>query len=73
MKKLILGNSQTSTIVGYLIAGLQLFQLYYKPEVKWTEWLVPLLIAILGRIVSDSLSSSDEKIGGGGIKNPPKP
>lgn len=75
MKNLILGKYPVSTIIGYLLAGLMAFQQFYNPAVKWYEWIIPFLIAVLGRVVSDGVVSKYDitEIGGGGIKNPPKP
>ena len=35
------------------MAGLTSFQMYFKPEIEWYEWVVPVIIAILGRVSTD--------------------
>ena len=41
------------SIIGYVLAGLTSFQMYFKPGIKWYEWGVPVIIAILGRVSTD--------------------
>lgn len=56
MKKLILGSSPVSSILGYVLAGLLAYQEYLanpNHSDNWA-WVIPVLIAVLGRIVGDS-------------------
>ena len=49
----ILGKNPITSIIGYVLAGLTSFQMYFKPGIKWYEWVVPVIIAILGRVSTD--------------------
>ena len=59
-KNIFLGNYPITSIIGYLIAGLTSFQMYFKPGVELYEWVVPVTIAILGRISTDFANINDK-------------
>lgn len=52
-KNILLGKYPISSLIGYLIAGLTSFQMYFKPGVEPYEWVIPVTIAILGRMSTD--------------------
>jgi hypothetical protein len=52
-KNIFLGKYPISSLIGYLIAGLTSFQMYFKPGVEPYEWVIPVTIAILGRMSTD--------------------
>lgn len=60
MKKLILGSSPVSSILGYVLAGLLAYQEYVANpnHASGWAWVIPVLIAVLGRIVGDSNKKS---------------
>lgn len=60
MKKLILGSSPVSSILGYILAGLLAYQEYLTSpnHENGLSWIIPVLIAVIGRVVGDSNKKS---------------
>lgn len=75
MKKIILGNSGITSIVGYLIAGLMAIDEITKTgETSWIKIVAAVGLAIFGRFAKDAADSGrpgSGVIGGGG--RPQKP
>lgn len=53
INNIFLGKNPITSIIGYVLAGLTSFQMYFKPGIQWYEWGVPVIIAILGRVSTD--------------------
>lgn len=72
MKKIILGNSGITSIVGYLLAGLMAFDEATKSgETDWKKIVIAVGIAVLGRAAADANRPGTGVIGGG--SRPQKP
>ncbi|MBV7529050.1 hypothetical protein [Chitinophaga sp. sic0106] len=55
MKKVLLGNSSITSVIGYLVAGLVVLDDMLKAgETSWLRIAVAVAIAILGRVSADS-------------------
>jgi hypothetical protein len=72
MKKLILGNSATTSIVGYIIAALMAFvEIQKSGETNWTNIIIGVALAVLGRVSADAKKSDKSDVVGDGTR-PPK-
>ena len=53
--KTILGQGKWTSIIGYILAGLTIYQGYAQAgETDWKTIIVGVLIGVLGRVAADS-------------------
>ena len=64
MKRFLIGHSPLTTIAGYILSILIVVeQLQQKGIDDWRHWIVPIAIAIFGRIVGDDHPSDNNDAG----------